>query len=325
MNYYRNCLLITLSLVVLFFFSFSVSSADLIYKSRASTSGIMGMGKMDMETTTMLKGDKQRQDTKTKFVGVMAQYMPGGGEQNQVTITRLDKELIWNINITEKTYTEMTFAQVKGMMEKVKTQVMKKPEGEEAKLKFDVKKTGQKKKIGGYQCEEHIIKMIAEGRDPQTGKVQEFEVHTHLWVSAKVKGYDQLQDFQKKMAQKMGWEGGQYANFAQGLGQFGLDTEELAKKMNEIKGFPMLTVVKMKSFGEEMAEAEEEKAEQEEAMREAMELLGKKVEKEEKPKEKGLIFEMATEVTEILVKGVAGSEFELPQGMKKVDMLLPTR
>ena len=325
MHYSRNYVLITLSFVVSFFFLFSVSYADLVYKSRASTSGIMGMGKMEMETTTSLKGDKQRQDTKTKFVGAMAQYMPGGGEQNQVVITRLDKELIWNINITDKTYTEMTFAQVKTMMGKVKTQVMKKPEGEEAKLQFEAKKTGQKKKIGGYECEEHFIKMIAEGRDPQTGKVQEFEVHSHLWVSSKVKGYDQLQDFQKKMAQKMGWEGGQYANFAQGLGQFGLDTDELAKKMSEIKGFPMLTVVKMKSFSEEMAEAEEERAEQEKAMREAMELLGKKVEKDEKPKEKGLLFEMATEVTEVLVKGVADSEFELPQGMKKMDMLLPTR
>ncbi|MGB2697937.1 MAG: hypothetical protein WBD28_08805 [Candidatus Zixiibacteriota bacterium] len=325
MHYSRNHLLIILSFVVLFFFSFSVSYADLVYISKASTSGIMGMGKMDMETTTMLKGDKQRQDTKTKFVGAMVQYMPGGGEQNQITITRLDKELIWNINITDKTYTEMTFDQVKKMMERMKSQIRKKPEEEEAKFQFDVKKTGQKKKIGGYECEEHFIKMIAEGRDPQTGKVQEFEVQTHLWVSSKVKGYDQLQDYQKKMAQKMGWEGGQYANFAQGLGQFGLDTEGLAKKMNEIKGFPMLTVVKMKSFGEEMAEAEEERAEQEKAMREAMELLGKKVEKEEKPKEKGLIFEMATEVTEVQVKGVADSEFELPQGMKKQDMLLPTR
>lgn len=324
MHYSRNYLLIILSLLLFFFFSFSVSYADLVYKSKASTSGIMGTGKMEMETTTMHKGDKQRQNTKTTFVGTMAQYMPGGGEQNQVVITRLDKELIWNINMTDKTYTEMTFDQVKRMMERMKTQVMKKPE-EEAKLQFDAKKTGQKKKIGGYECEEHIIKMIAEGRDPQTGKAQEFEIQTHLWVSSKVKGYDQLQDFQKKMAQKMGWEGGQYANFMQGLGQFGLDTEALAKKMNEIKGFPMLTVVKMKSYSEEMAEAEEERAEQEKAMREAMELLGKKVEKEDKPKEKGLLFEMATEVTEVQVKGVVDSEFELPQGMKKMDMLLPTR
>jgi hypothetical protein len=325
MHYSRNYLLIILSLFVLILFSFSVSFADLVYKSKASTSGIMGMGEMEMETTTMFKGDKQRQETVSKFTGAMAQYMPGGGEQKQITITRLDKELIWNVNLTDKTYTEMSLAQVKMMMERMKSQIKKKPEEEEAKFQFDAKKTGQKKKIGGYECEEHIVNMIAEGRDPQTGKVQEFEVQTHLWVSSKVKGYDQIQDFQKKMAQKMGWEGGQYANFMQGLGQFGLDTEELAKKMNEIKGFPMLTVVKMKASGEEITESEEERAEQEKAMKEAMELLGKKVGKEEKPKEKGVIFEMATEVTEVQVKGVTDSEFELPQGMKKQDMLLPTR
>lgn len=321
----KNYLLIILALFVLFFFSFSVSFADLVYKSKASTSGIMGMGKMDMETTTMLKGDKQRQDTKTKFAGAMTQFMPGGGEQNQLTITRLDKDLIWTINLTEKTYTEMTFDQMKKMMERVKTQVKEKPEEEvETKLQFDVKKTGQKKKIGGYECEEYIITMVAEGRDPQTGKAQEFEVQTDLWVSPKVEGYDQLQDFQMKMAQKMGWEGGQYANFAQGLGQFGLDTEGMAKKMNEIKGFPMLTMVKMKASGDEIAESEEQRAEQEEQMRKAMEMMGKKMEKEE-PREKGVIFEMTTEVIEIQTKGVTDSEFELPEGLKKQDMLLPTR
>jgi len=167
--------------------------------------------------------------------------------------------------------------------------------------------------------------MIAEGRDPQTGKAQEFEIQTDLWVSPSVEGYDQLQDFQMKMAQKMGWEGGQYANFAQGLSQFGLDTEKLAKKMDEIKGFPLLTVVKMKASGEGIGETEEEKAEQEEQMRKAMEMMGKKMEKEEEPREKGVIFEMTTEVTEIQAKGVADSEFELPLGLKKQDMLLPTR
>ena len=322
---FKNCLLIILALFVLFFFSFSVSFADLVYKSKASTSGIMGMGKMEMETTTMLKDDRQRQDTKTKFTGAMTQFMPGGGEQNQLTITRLDQELIWTINLTDKTYTEMTFDQMKKIMERVKTQVKAKPEEGEAKLQFDAKKTGQKKKIGGYECEEYIITMIAEGRDPQTGEAQKFEVLTDLWVSPSVQGYGQLQDFQMKMAQKMGWEGGQYANFAQGLGQFGLDTEKLAKKMDEIKGFPMLTMVKMKASGDETTESEEQKAEQEEQMRKAMEMMGKKVEKEEEPKEKGVIFEMTTEVTEIQAKGVADSEFELPPGLKKQDMLLPTR
>ena len=177
----KSCLLIVFSVFVFLFFSFSISLADLVYKSKASTSGIMGMGKMEMETTTMLKGDKQRQDTKTKFVGAMAQYMPGGGEQNQATITRMDKELIWNINLTDKTYTEMTFDQVKRMMEKMKSQVRKKPEEEtEAEFQFDAKKTGQKKKIGGYECEEHIVKMIAEGRDPQAS-LQDRPAGCHRW------------------------------------------------------------------------------------------------------------------------------------------------
>jgi hypothetical protein len=323
----KKSLLIVLSILVLILFCFATSSADVVYKQKATTSGFMGMGNTQTESITMLKGDKLKDESTTKFTGPMAKFMPKGGEQKQINITRLDKELIWNIDMAEKTYTEISFGEMKMMMKEFKPEEMEEPEEEiEAKVQLDVEKSGQKKKIGGYECEEFIIKMITEGKDPQTGKTGKFELHTHLWVSPDVKGYDQIEEFHKKMAEKMGFKEEYGMNAMQGLNQYGVETEELAKKMKEIKGFPMLTVMKMKTFGEEMTEAEEEeKAEQQEAMEMAMKMMGKKTGEAEEPEEEGVLMTITTEITEIHIKGVDDSEFELPEGLKKKETQMPIR
>ncbi len=319
----KNCLSVVFFVVVLFLFCFTSSFADVVYRAKGSSSGIMGMGNVETETVSMLKGDRQKEETSTKFTGPMARYMPQGGEQKQITITRLDKELIWSIDMSQKTYTQVTFDEMRKMMGQGMVEEDTAPEEEmEAEFTVDVKKSGQKKKIGGYDCEEFVITMVGQGKDAMSGEAQEFEVFTHLWVSQKVKGYDQIESFQKKMAEKMGWEGMYGPGVTQALTRYGMETEELTKKMNQIKGFPMLTVIKMKATGD-VAEGldEEEKAEQKEAMEMAMKMLGKKMKEGDKPEEKGVLFTMTTEVTDIQVKAVTDSEFELPEGVKKQESL----
>jgi hypothetical protein len=274
---------------------------------------------IEMESTIMLKGDGQRQESVSKFTGPMAKAMPNGGKEQHVTITRLDKELIWDIDVLEKTYTQMSFDELRMMGQGVVEEEEAPEESTEVKFKVDVKKSGQKKKIGGYDCEEFIITMVSQGKDVTTGETHEFEVQTHLWVTPDVKGYDQIENFQKRMAQAMGWEGNYDPNLSQAMTQYGMDGKEMVKEMSQIKGFPMLTVIKLKGSEEEMTESEkEEKAEQEEVMKKAMGFLGKKVE----PEEKGVIFTMSTEVTDIQVNEVAVSQFELPEGLKKEEIPL---
>jgi len=319
MHFRKKYLLALFSLLAFLLLCFATSFGDVVYKQKSTSSGFMGMGNVETENIIMFKGDKQRDESVSKFGGPMAQFMPKGGEQKQVTIIRLDKEVIWNIDMAEKTYTEMSFDELKKMMGMAMADTeMAAEEEAETKFKLDVKKTGQKKEIAGYECEEFVIEMKAEGKDAMTGETQEFEVTSHLWVSPKVKGYDQIENFEKKMADKMGWKGKYEPGMAQVLARYGIEGEELAKKMKEIKGFPMLTVVKMKAIGE-MAEEmdEEEAAEQKEAMEMAMKMMGKELEKEEEPEEEGVLMTMTTEVTEIQVTEVGDSEFELPEGLKK--------
>lgn len=309
--------LVLFSVFVLVFFSFL--KADVVYKSKTVTSGMMGIGEMETETVTKIKEDKKREESKTKFTGGMMEMMMKGKVEEEITITRLDKKLIWRIDPQEKKYTETTFDQMKKMMEMIKAQ---KPEEEEEKVEvkttLEVNRTENKKKIAGYECEEILLKMITEGKDQKTGEKGKFIVEIQMWVSPDVKGSDEVEAFNKKMAKKLGME--EYGKgFLAGIAQYGVDVEAIKNKIGEIKGFPLMTVVSMKpemeikpEEKEELEEEEEEEySEMEKKIMEKMGLLGKG----EKSEEEGFLFKITTTVEEIKKEAVADSEFELPKGL----------
>jgi len=322
----KNTFFLSCAFVVLFTFVFA--SADVTYKQKVVTSGIPMMGDMEGESVVKIKGDKKSEKSKTKFTGGMMKMMGKKGEQQSVDITRIDKELIWNINLSEKKYTETTFEELKKIMAEMQGKVPEKKE--EVKATFEVNKTGNKKKIGGYDCEEVLIKMVTEAKDKESKEQGKLTVETNLWVSDQVKGWDQIQAFDKTFAEKMGW--GEYdKGFLSGMKQFGVDTKELAKKMEEIKGFPMMTVVTVKpemekgTEKEETVKAESTTTEEKEGMEMAKKILGLKggEEKEKEKGKEGTLFKTTITVEDIQVAPIEDSRFELPGGLEKVKVQTP--
>ena len=322
----KNTFFLSCAFVVLFTFVFA--SADVTYKQKIVTSGIPMMGDMESESVVKIKGDKKSEESKTKFTGGMIKMMGKKGEQQSVDITRIDKELIWNINLSEKKYTETTFEELKNMMAEMQGKVPEKKK--EVKATFEVNKTGNKKKIGGYDCEEVLIKMVTEAKDKESKEQGKLTVETNLWVSDQVKGWDQIQAFDKTFAEKMGW--GEYdKGFLSGMKRFGVDTKELAKKMEEIKGFPMMTVVTVKpemekgTEKEETVKAESTTTEEKEGMEMAKKILGLKggEEKEKEKGKEGTLFKTTITVEDIQVAPIEDGQFELPGGLEKVKAQMP--
>lgn len=116
-------------------------------------------------------------------------YKPGKFKTMNLTtgktiIMRFDKELMWTIDDKNKTYEEITFAQMQEGMEKMKStmreemkdispeerKMMEKFMGkkfgsmfsEEPKLEVTVKHTGKKKTIMGYNCEQIFLNLNDE-------------------------------------------------------------------------------------------------------------------------------------------------------------------
>jgi len=162
----------------------------------------------------------------------------------KTTIVRLDKELVWEIDHNEKTYTQISFAELE---EKISREMSRPPVSPEQMAQMEemmksmppeqrqmmeqsmemargaqtafteppeVIQTGKKKKILGYTCE--LVKV-------SFGKIMTWE----MWVS-------------KEIASDI-----DFSKFSLGLGM----PKPMAEGFSKIKGFPLKTVQESKMTG----------------------------------------------------------------------------
>src|ERR1700736_6532858 len=96
------------------------------------------------------------------------------GNKDRASVIDLDSETITEINFQKKTYSVMTFAEMKQAMEQAMQRVKdgpKQPQQPDQKsdvktdFKLDIKNTGQSKEINGLQAKETILTMMIEGTD----------------------------------------------------------------------------------------------------------------------------------------------------------------
>ena len=158
---------------------------------------------------------------KTKERTDKSYYMPRmlkmvNGEDGSMVILRLDKELMMMVNAKEKSYWQMTFAEMENMMkgvssqmqaqmEEMKKQMAELPE-EQRKMaeqmmgqsglmtgkdrKIETVKTGESKTISGYGCTKHVVK--ADGKETLT-----------VWASKDVKEFAAMRKDMEEFARRM--------------------------------------------------------------------------------------------------------------------------
>ena len=173
--------------------------------------------------------------------------------KDQVTVIDLDKEAITTIDNAKKTYSVMTFAEMKQAMEDAakKMEGRKNDKGDDVKASFKVsaKATGQTKTVQGLNAKQMILTMTMEGKNTKTGEAGGMDMVSDFWY-APIPGYEEVKAFQKKMAIKMGYMFGsgmeQMSRMASaqqpGMSQ---NMEELAKEMAKIDGVPVESVMRM--------------------------------------------------------------------------------
>ncbi len=183
---------------------------------------------------------------------------------DSIEIIDLDKETITNIDTLKHTYTVMTFEQIREQMAKA-AQEMQKQSGEQpaaasapqqdpdVKMSFDVKvrNTGAEKQVSGLSSHEAILTMTMNATDQKTQQQGSMAVTNDMWLVPEIPGYDQVRDFDRRLAEKMGM-------MAQGVGMdMGrmLATHpgatqaltDMGKEMEKIKGVPVMQVMRMGS------------------------------------------------------------------------------
>lgn len=353
-NRFIGSTLVTLGAVVALVICSALNArADVTIKRTASTKGMAGILDAEIKSEDCIQGDKSANDSETRSTNKVMKFVTGGKPVKTSTIARLDKDVMWQVDHKEKSYTEMTFAEMRAMMDSLKGMMTG---GQPAKTEidtsevsfspptFDVKQTGVKETIAGYPCEQSVLTMTVEGTNKKNGEKFQMVTTMDMMLTQSAPGGDEVEQFGKKMAEKMGIgldQSGAQAMMS-AMGAYGVDAKRLAEEAAKMKGFPMRQVVRFMGQGQQFASADAAKEESKDKNKDAENasaeedksdgndlaakalggLFGKKKDKKkdeggktaEKPD--NAIFKLTTEVTEISTSSIPATRFEIPEGYK---------
>lgn len=182
----------------------------------------------------------------------------------QIQIIDLDKETITQVDTAKRTYTVMTFQQMRDQIAKAEQEAQKHPAQEskdapppnkdpnnDVKLSFDVKvrNTGVDKQVSGLQSKEAILTMTMIATDQKSQQSGAMAVTNDMWMVPEIPGYEQVRDFNVRMAEKMGMmTPGVGLDMSKLLAQNPGATQaltDMSKEMEKIKGVPILQVMRM--------------------------------------------------------------------------------
>jgi hypothetical protein len=219
-------------------------SADFTYQETSTITGGMIAGVMKVagvfskqarepiESTVSVKGDKMVRKTAT-----------------HVSLIDLGSQTITTIDLQKKTYSVMTFDEMKQALEQMRQKMQQKQDPNKGQMSFQVsaKNTGNAKQVGGFDAKELILTMKMVGADQSTGQQGGMVITTDMWLAPAISGYGEVRDFQKRMAEKLNWAPG--GNLFMNRPDVADGMAEVNKEIGKLDGMPVLTFVTMGAEG----------------------------------------------------------------------------
>jgi hypothetical protein len=149
---------------------------------------------------------------------------------NTSTILDFDSQTITTINNAQKTYTVRGFNDIPASQNDVSA-------------KIDVKETGQKKTVNGYNASQLVLTM--DVTMPQAGPMGKMQMEVDMWISKDAPGASELRKFYQKNMAKFPWAamggGGNQAMAA--------SMADLQRKIADMDGVPVEEIIKLRAAG----------------------------------------------------------------------------
>jgi hypothetical protein len=316
-------------------------AADLRTETLTRATLLTGIGTTEVNSVNEFQGDKRADSQTSKMVGGIGGAF-AGKPQAKVEITRLDKDLVWELSPAKKTYTERPIALPAGQEVRGETRQSGPGQGKPYKIvksEMKVNKTGATKTINGFACTEYLIawELVLEDTASK-GRVTQL-MTTDLWntpLTDKLKQARETEaEFGRKLAKKLGIGLSPEETDRLGAGMlttmYGLDPketgaklEEVGKEMSKVEGYPIVTEVKWQVKNDSAAAGKQKpEPEPERVPTSLSDLVAHKIAQQaasdSKPKEENVIFSSYHEVKSISLDAVPEPDFEGPTGFKKVE------
>jgi hypothetical protein len=258
---------------------------------------------------------------------------------NNASIVDLGSQTITTVDFQKKTYTVMTFDEMKQMLDQM-SQKMKQNDKGEMQFKVSADNTGKTQQVAGFDAREMVLKMELEGTDKQSGQKGSMVITTDMWIAPAVPGYSEVRDFYKRMAEKLNWTPG--GNMFMANPQVSQGMAEVYKEIAKLDGMPVLQNVTMGAEGTAPSGGEQPQAAapppQQQPKPSVGDALGSALggrfglgrKKQAPPQEQppaentgsagnGSLLEMKTEMSGFSASAVDAGQFSVPAAFKKVE------
>jgi hypothetical protein len=173
----------------------------------------------------------------------------------------LDAGTIMEINHVKRQYTIVTFEQMRKQMEaavaKAKAEQPKQQQqtpnndAQNVEMKFNIKvrNTGATKDVAGLSAKESIMTMTVDAKDQKSGQTGSLAVTTDMYLVPEIPGYEEVQEFDKRYAMKMGTVMSEAIN-PQMMAMMqqpsaGKGMADMQVEMSKLKGTPVLQIMRM--------------------------------------------------------------------------------
>ena len=178
-------------------------------KSRVEFAGMLGR-------MVNLFGGKAAREGVLSTVAVKGDRKAVLGDANGQIID-LNEEKIYSLDLKKKTYTVVTFAELRRQMEearkKAEEEAKKAPEAEkpaerdpnqkEVEVDFDVKDTGEKKAINGFDTHQVIMTITVREKGKTLDESGGLVLTSDMWLAPKIAAMQEVAAFDLKYAQKL--------------------------------------------------------------------------------------------------------------------------
>ena len=255
---------LTLLLTCILVSTSAVAYADFTYEESTQITGGSVMSMMKF-AGAFSKQARQAGDPILTSVMVKGNRMVRNSKDHSEVID-LDAGTITEIDHQKKQYTTMTFEQMRQQMEaavaKAKAEQAKQqkqaPEPSskdtqnvDVKFNIKVRNTGASRDVAGLSAKESIMTMTVDATDQKSGQTGSLAITTDMYLAPEIPGYDEVRDFEKRFAVKLGTVVSPAIN-PQMMAMMqqpaaGKGMADMVEEMSKLKGIPVLQIMRMGS------------------------------------------------------------------------------
>jgi len=331
---------IALALAGILLFSLSTPCfADFQYTETTKITGGAAAGAMKF-AGVFSKDARQATQGSTSTISFKGNKMRREDSMGQIEIIDLDGRRITQIDTRKKTYSTITFDEMKARMEdarkKAAAEQAKRNKEQPSQVKITPKVTitpgTGSKKLLDYTAKEMKVRVDMEmtSDDPKAkGQAANMWVDSDSYI-APVKGYDEVKHFYQRMAKEMDWVPGAMIG---GNAQIAPAMVEYRKSATALNGMPLFSLVSVGMAGQpgapQQASHEDQKSSGNPITGGIGGLFGKKKKKDDAAQDDssnskpsgtpGSLMDTSTEVTSVSTSAVDANLFKVPEGYKQVE------